>query len=160
MRSVFLGSPHDMDLWLLQANNCYIFPGVALGCLLSGATRCNDEMFLRAGTSTSNIGQRTYALLLNWLMLTACSWVQYLIHAGLYEQLKRWQAVWQRRILRKSSCTQLYPKSVTSLLELQLLWQKWRMRRVSMATCFELLFHKISLEFNVFDSGLRIPYEY
>ena len=34
---------------ILQANNCYIFPGLALGCLLSGAIRIHDEMILRAG---------------------------------------------------------------------------------------------------------------
>lgn len=37
-----------------EANNCYIFPGVALGCLLSGATRCNDEMFLRAAEALAS----------------------------------------------------------------------------------------------------------
>jgi malate dehydrogenase (oxaloacetate-decarboxylating)(NADP+) len=37
-----------------EANNCYIFPGVALGCLLSGATRCHDEMFLRAAEALAS----------------------------------------------------------------------------------------------------------
>eukprot|EP00271_Cylindrocystis_brebissonii_P012263 TRINITY_DN30516_c0_g1_i1.p1 TRINITY_DN30516_c0_g1~~TRINITY_DN30516_c0_g1_i1.p1 ORF type:complete len:691 (+),score=69.02 TRINITY_DN30516_c0_g1_i1:365-2437(+) len=31
-----------------QGHNAYIFPGVALGCVMSGATRIRDEMFLAA----------------------------------------------------------------------------------------------------------------
>jgi malate dehydrogenase (oxaloacetate-decarboxylating)(NADP+) len=31
-----------------QANNCYVFPGVGLGLLASGATRATDEMFVAA----------------------------------------------------------------------------------------------------------------
>ncbi|KAG0603904.1 hypothetical protein M758_10G129600 [Ceratodon purpureus] len=37
-----------------EANNCYIFPGVAFGCLISGATRCHDEMFLRAAETLAS----------------------------------------------------------------------------------------------------------
>jgi malate dehydrogenase (oxaloacetate-decarboxylating)(NADP+) len=31
-----------------EANNCYIFPGVAHGCIISGAIRVDAEMFLKA----------------------------------------------------------------------------------------------------------------
>lgn len=31
-----------------QANNAYIFPGVAFGCIMAGVTRLRDEMFLAA----------------------------------------------------------------------------------------------------------------
>ena len=34
----------------LQSNNCYIFPGMGLGCMISGAIRVHDDMFLAAGT--------------------------------------------------------------------------------------------------------------
>jgi malate dehydrogenase (oxaloacetate-decarboxylating)(NADP+) len=34
-----------------EANNCYIFPGLALGCLLSGAIRIDDEMILQAAAA-------------------------------------------------------------------------------------------------------------
>jgi malate dehydrogenase (oxaloacetate-decarboxylating)(NADP+) len=37
-----------------EANNCYIFPGVAMGCLIAGATRCHDEMFLRAAEALAS----------------------------------------------------------------------------------------------------------
>jgi malate dehydrogenase (oxaloacetate-decarboxylating)(NADP+) len=37
-----------------EANNCYIFPGVALGCLVAGATQCDDEMFLRAAEALAS----------------------------------------------------------------------------------------------------------
>jgi malate dehydrogenase (oxaloacetate-decarboxylating)(NADP+) len=37
-----------------EANNCYIFPGLALGCLLSGAIRVHDEMILRAAAALAN----------------------------------------------------------------------------------------------------------
>lgn len=33
----------------LQSNNCYIFPGMGLGCVISGAIRVHDDMFLAAG---------------------------------------------------------------------------------------------------------------
>ncbi len=36
-------------LLAMQANNCYIFPGVAHGCIISGAIRVDAEMFLKAG---------------------------------------------------------------------------------------------------------------
>ena len=34
---------------VLQSNNCYIFPGIGLGCAISGAIRVHDDMFLAAG---------------------------------------------------------------------------------------------------------------
>jgi malate dehydrogenase (oxaloacetate-decarboxylating)(NADP+) len=33
----------------MQSNNCYIFPGMGLGCVVSGAIRVHDDMFLAAG---------------------------------------------------------------------------------------------------------------
>jgi len=33
----------------LQSNNAYIFPGMGLGCVVSGAIRVHDDMFLAAG---------------------------------------------------------------------------------------------------------------
>jgi malate dehydrogenase (oxaloacetate-decarboxylating)(NADP+) len=41
-----------------QSNNCYIFPGMGLGCVISGAVRVHDDMFLAAAESlASEIGQ-------------------------------------------------------------------------------------------------------
>lgn len=34
-----------------QSNNCYIFPGMGLGCVISGAIRVHDDMFLAAAES-------------------------------------------------------------------------------------------------------------
>ena len=35
--------------FFVQSNNCYIFPGMGLGCVISGAIRVHDDMFLAAG---------------------------------------------------------------------------------------------------------------
>jgi len=34
--------------FLIQANNCYIFPGLGLGLIMSGAIRVRDDMLLAA----------------------------------------------------------------------------------------------------------------
>jgi malate dehydrogenase (oxaloacetate-decarboxylating) len=39
-----------MKLFVVQANNAYIFPGVGLGLMVAGTTRIRDEMFLAAGS--------------------------------------------------------------------------------------------------------------
>ena len=36
-----------------QSNNAYIFPGMGLGCMVGEAIRIHDDMFLVAGTGTS-----------------------------------------------------------------------------------------------------------
>jgi malate dehydrogenase (oxaloacetate-decarboxylating)(NADP+) len=41
-----------------QSNNCYIFPGMGLGCIISGAIRVHEDMFLAAVESlAANIKQ-------------------------------------------------------------------------------------------------------
>jgi malate dehydrogenase (oxaloacetate-decarboxylating)(NADP+) len=41
-----------------QSNNCYIFPGMGLGCIISGAIRVHEDMFLAAAESlAANIKQ-------------------------------------------------------------------------------------------------------
>jgi len=37
-----------------QSNNAYIFPGMGLGCVVSGAIRVHDDMFLAAAESLAN----------------------------------------------------------------------------------------------------------
>ncbi len=39
-----------LTMFYMQSNNCYIFPGMGLGCVISGAIRVHDDMFLAAGT--------------------------------------------------------------------------------------------------------------
>lgn len=36
-----------------QANNCYIFPGLGLGTVLSGAARVDDAMLLAAAEAVA-----------------------------------------------------------------------------------------------------------
>ncbi|CAK9231250.1 unnamed protein product [Sphagnum troendelagicum] len=38
----------DKTFVIGQSNNCYIFPGMGLGCVISGAIRVHDDMFLAA----------------------------------------------------------------------------------------------------------------
>ncbi|BBN09389.1 malate dehydrogenase (oxaloacetate-decarboxylating)(NADP+) [Marchantia polymorpha subsp. ruderalis] len=38
-----------------QSNNAYIFPGVGLGCIISGAIRVHDDMFLAASVALGKI---------------------------------------------------------------------------------------------------------
>ncbi len=38
-----------LTMFYMQSNNCYIFPGMGLGCVISGAIRVHDDMFLAAG---------------------------------------------------------------------------------------------------------------
>lgn len=42
---------------VLQSNNAYIFPGMGLGCVISGAIRVHDDMFLAAGTCFSSLSK-------------------------------------------------------------------------------------------------------
>lgn len=58
------GSPFKPVTWegkeytIGQSNNCYIFPGMGLGCVISGAIRVHDDMFLAAAESlASEIGE-------------------------------------------------------------------------------------------------------
>jgi malate dehydrogenase (oxaloacetate-decarboxylating)(NADP+) len=37
-----------------QSNNCYIFPGMGLGCVISGAIRVHDDMFLAAAEALAS----------------------------------------------------------------------------------------------------------
>ncbi|KAH9544841.1 hypothetical protein CY35_12G016400 [Sphagnum magellanicum] len=37
-----------------QSNNCYIFPGMGLGCVVSGAIRVHDDMFLAAAEALAS----------------------------------------------------------------------------------------------------------
>jgi malate dehydrogenase (oxaloacetate-decarboxylating)(NADP+) len=39
---------------IAQSNNCYIFPGMGLGCVISGAIRVHDDMFLAAAESLAS----------------------------------------------------------------------------------------------------------
>ncbi len=54
------GSPFDTVLFggktitPGQANNAYVFPGIGLGVIASGATRVSDEMFFEAAKALSN----------------------------------------------------------------------------------------------------------
>lgn len=54
------GSPFDDVMFqgkkysIAQCNNCYIFPGLGLGVLASGATRVSDTMFMAATLELSN----------------------------------------------------------------------------------------------------------
>jgi malic enzyme len=45
----FVGDGLIFALYFVQSNNCYIFPGMGLGCVISGAIRVHDDMFLAAG---------------------------------------------------------------------------------------------------------------
>jgi len=40
---------------IAQSNNCYIFPGLGLGILASGATRISDDMFMAASLTLSEL---------------------------------------------------------------------------------------------------------
>ena len=60
-RAIFAsGSPFDpvsydgKSITPGQANNAYVFPGIGLGVIASGATRVTDEMFFEAAKALSN----------------------------------------------------------------------------------------------------------
>ena len=55
------GSPFDPVIFnqqefpITQCNNCYVFPGMGLGVLASGAKRVTDEMFMAASLALSEL---------------------------------------------------------------------------------------------------------
>jgi len=50
------GSPSDSSTGAVtQVNNVYIFPGIGLGVLVSGATRITDAMFIEAAKALASL---------------------------------------------------------------------------------------------------------
>jgi malate dehydrogenase (oxaloacetate-decarboxylating)(NADP+) len=48
--------------FLFQANNCYIFPGLGLGLIMSGAIRVRDDMLLAASEAlASQVTEENFA---------------------------------------------------------------------------------------------------
>jgi malic enzyme len=50
----FVGDGLIFALHFVQSNNCYIFPGMGLGCVISGAIRVHDDMFLAAAEALAS----------------------------------------------------------------------------------------------------------
>ena len=64
-------------LWSIQANNAYIFPGLGLGLVISGAIRVHDEMLLAACKYTIYRIMRSCSILLNYSPFP--SWVYFYV---------------------------------------------------------------------------------
>ena len=59
-------------IFILQANNAYIFPGLGLGLIMSGAIRVHDDMLLAACKFTLEI----LGVLIDKMMECKMLWVK------------------------------------------------------------------------------------